>query len=92
MTYPLLAAVAVLLAPLAACAADGPARPSPTESDARIQAHGKGRRMEKAKIVDVKRPRVLLVGDSILNGYRRRTDRRETPQAGGSGRQGGRPG
>ncbi len=40
-----------------------------TESDARLHADGKGWRLDTAKIVDANRPRVLLVGDSILNGY-----------------------
>jgi hypothetical protein len=39
------------------------------ESDTRLHADGKGWRMDKAKITDPKRPRVLLIGDSILNGY-----------------------
>ncbi|MBA4019041.1 MAG: hypothetical protein C0483_17880 [Pirellula sp.] len=39
------------------------------ESDARLHADGKGWRVDKARIVDPKRPRVLLIGDSILNGY-----------------------
>lgn len=39
------------------------------ESDARLQAEGKDWRLQKAVVVDKSRPRVLLVGDSILNGY-----------------------
>ncbi len=39
------------------------------EADARLQADGKGWRLDKAKVVDPARPRVLLIGDSILNGY-----------------------
>lgn len=39
------------------------------ESDARVHSDGKGWRLEQAKVVDAKRPRVLLMGDSILNGY-----------------------
>jgi hypothetical protein len=39
------------------------------ESDSRMQADGKGWRVDKAKIADTARPRVLLIGDSILNGY-----------------------
>ncbi len=39
------------------------------ESDSRLQADGKGWRLDQARIVDTKRPRVLLIGDSILNGY-----------------------
>jgi lysophospholipase L1-like esterase len=41
------------------------------ETDARGHADGKGWRLEQAKVVDAKRPRVLLMGDSILNGYLR---------------------
>lgn len=44
-------------------------RASGEESDARLHADGKGWRLDKAKVVDPHRPRVLLVGDSILNGY-----------------------
>lgn len=43
--------------------------PAPMESDARLHADGKGWRLDMAKVVDIKRPRVLLIGDSILNGY-----------------------
>jgi hypothetical protein len=39
------------------------------ESDTRLHADGKGWRLDKAKITDPARLRVLLVGDSILNGY-----------------------
>lgn len=39
------------------------------ETDARLHADGKGWRLDKAKISDTTRPRVLLIGDSILNGY-----------------------
>jgi lysophospholipase L1-like esterase len=39
------------------------------ESDKRLQSDGKGWRVDRAKITDSKRPRVLLIGDSILNGY-----------------------
>ena len=40
------------------------------EPDKRLHADGKGWRIEKAVVVDQKRPRVLLIGDSILNGYK----------------------
>lgn len=43
--------------------------PPATETDSRLHADGKGWRLDKAKITDPKRPRVLLIGDSILNGY-----------------------
>jgi lysophospholipase L1-like esterase len=55
-----------LLIALTASAAD---RPAPVETDKRVQSDGKGWRIEKAVIKDAKLPRVLLVGDSILNGY-----------------------
>ncbi len=40
-----------------------------TESDPRLHADGKGWRLDMATVVDPNRPRVLLIGDSILNGY-----------------------
>jgi hypothetical protein len=39
------------------------------EPDSRVQADGKGWRLDQARRVDPHRPRVLLIGDSILNGY-----------------------
>lgn len=39
------------------------------ETDARLHADGPGWRLQKAKVEDPSRPRVLLMGDSILNGY-----------------------
>jgi hypothetical protein len=39
------------------------------ETDQRLQSDGKGWRLDQAKIADPARPRVLLIGDSILNGY-----------------------
>ena len=39
------------------------------ESDQRLQSDGKGWRLDQAKVTDASRPRVLLIGDSILNGY-----------------------
>jgi hypothetical protein len=50
-------------------AADAPKPTAATETDGRLHADGKGWRLDKAKITDPKRPRVLLIGDSILNGY-----------------------
>ena len=50
-------------------AADAPKSPAPVETDSRVQADGTGWRLDKARVTDTKRPRVLLVGDSILNGY-----------------------
>ena len=47
-----------------------PARSSAaTESDPRLHADGAGWRLDQATRIDPKRPRVLLMGDSILNGY-----------------------
>ena len=43
--------------------------PLPTETDARLHADGKGWRVDMAKRTDPNRPRLLLIGDSILNGY-----------------------
>jgi hypothetical protein len=40
-----------------------------TEADPRLHADGKGWRLSKAGIKDPSLPRVLLIGDSILNGY-----------------------
>ncbi|MCX7047657.1 MAG: SGNH/GDSL hydrolase family protein [Candidatus Sumerlaeota bacterium] len=42
---------------------------APAETDARLRSDGKGWRLDQAKIGDPTRPRVLLMGDSILNGY-----------------------
>ena len=39
------------------------------ETDKRVQADGKGWRLDRAQVTDPSRPRVLLIGDSILNGY-----------------------
>ena len=41
----------------------------PVESDPRLHSDGKGWKLNQATIKDPKRPRVLLVGDSILSGY-----------------------
>ena len=43
--------------------------PPPKESDSRLHADGAGWRLQKAAITDPSLPRVLLMGDSILNGY-----------------------
>lgn len=58
-----------LLLTLTALAAD---QSAPLETDKRVQSDGKGWRIEKAVIKDPKLPRVLLIGDSILNGYQGR--------------------
>lgn len=50
-------------------AAEAPKVGGATENDSRLHADGKGWRLDKAKVTDPKRPRVLLIGDSILNGY-----------------------
>ena len=42
---------------------------APKEADKRLHADGKGWRLSKADVKDPARPRVLLMGDSILNGY-----------------------
>jgi alpha-L-fucosidase len=39
------------------------------EKDSRVQSNGAPWRFAKAPVLDPKLPRVLLVGDSILNGY-----------------------
>ncbi|NBS05198.1 MAG: SGNH/GDSL hydrolase family protein [Verrucomicrobia bacterium] len=49
--------------------ASGAGVPAPVENDKRVQSDGKGWRLEKAVIKNAKLPRVLLIGDSILNGY-----------------------
>ena len=58
-----------LLCLLLALTASGAGVPAPVETDKRVQSDGKGWRLEKAVIKDAKLPRVLLIGDSILNGY-----------------------
>ena len=61
----------ILCGVCAFAAASHAAAPAAKEADVRIGAEGKGWRLDKAKVIDPKRPRVLLVGDSILNGYRK---------------------
>lgn len=39
------------------------------ETDSRLHSDGKGWKLNRAKVVDPTRPRVLLIGDSILGGY-----------------------
>lgn len=65
MIFPMRPLLCLLFA-LSALAAD---KPAPVETDKRVQSDGKGWRVEKAVIKDAKLPRVLLIGDSILNGY-----------------------
>ena len=71
MNRPATLLLAVLLsAPLAALrAADAPKPPAASETDARLHADGKGWGLDQARVSDPQRPRVLLVGDSILGGY-----------------------
>ena len=59
--------LALLLALLAAPAF--PQTAPPQEADPRLHADGPGWRLQKAAITDPALPRVLLMGDSILNGY-----------------------
>lgn len=47
----------------------GAAQEKKTETDPRLHADGKGWRLDKARVTDPNRPRVLLIGDSVLNGY-----------------------
>ena len=42
---------------------------APIEKDPRVQSDGKAWGINKATLNDPTRPRVLLIGDSILNGY-----------------------
>jgi hypothetical protein len=69
-----LTALVLLLMPLAALhAAEAP--PLVAETDARLHADGKGWRLDKANVTDPTLPRVLLIGDSILNGYQKQVVR-----------------
>lgn len=56
-------------------AADAPKTklPEAVETDPRLHSDGKGWKLDQAKIVDPKRPRVLLIGDSILGGHLKQT-------------------
>ncbi len=60
--------IAVLTALLLALPAGLYAAEPAAETDPRLHADGKGWRLDKANITDPTRPRVLLIGDSILNG------------------------
>lgn len=71
MTHPrtiIAGAAAILLAASLSSAQD---LPQATEADSRLHADGKGWRLSMAKVSDPNRPRVLLIGDSILSGYHR---------------------
>jgi hypothetical protein len=65
-------AVSLLLVFASQCFADDstqPAMPS-AETDQALHSDGSPWQLHEAKIEDPARPRVLLIGDSILNGYR----------------------
>lgn len=71
---PYIVSVRLKLAELDAKAKAGAPKPAfkssaATESDPRLHADGAGWRLDQATRTDPKRPRVLLMGDSILNGY-----------------------
>ena len=71
MTIPRLSCLSCLLSlllPLIFAEAFGQT-PAPKETDPRLHADGPGWRLQKAAITDPSLPRVLLMGDSILNGY-----------------------
>lgn len=53
----------------------------PVEKDQRLHSDGKGWGLDQAKVTDPKRPRVLLIGDSILNGYRQQVIKELTGEA-----------
>ena len=57
-----------LLPPLLVATAFSQTTPG-QETDPRLHADGPGWRLQKAAITDPALPRVLLMGDSILNGY-----------------------
>ena len=57
------------LALLTAGMAFGIDLPVAVEKDPRVQSEGKRWRLDQATVTDPARPRVLLIGDSILNGY-----------------------
>lgn len=66
----MLCAAVLLPASQAMLCADGPQKlAAVAEPDARLQADGKGWRLDRAEVRDAACPRVLLIGDSILNGY-----------------------
>ena len=53
----------------------------PVEKDPRVQSDGKAWGVNKAVVADTTRPRVLLIGDSILNGYANTVIRRLSGKA-----------
>ncbi len=50
-------------------AAPAVSKPSAVKTNPRLNPMGKGWRLERASVLDPKLPRVLLIGDSVLNGY-----------------------
>ncbi len=68
LSFPLLALTTVLFVTLI-CGARAQKADEPVETDKRLHADGKGWKLNKAVIEDAARPRVLLIGDSILGGY-----------------------
>lgn len=58
-----------LLLALLACSSARGQNPTTTETDPRLHADGPGWRLQKAAVTDPHLPRILLMGDSILNGY-----------------------
>lgn len=58
-----------LLASTILCVAEPAKLPAATETDSRLHSNGKGWGLRTSQTNDPKLPRVLLIGDSILNGY-----------------------
>ena len=58
-----------ILALLLLCTLPLFAAEQPVETDPRLHSDGKGWKLNQAAVKDPKRPRVLLIGDSILSGY-----------------------
>lgn len=52
-------------------AAEAPNLSGAKETDPRLHSDGKGWLLDQARVTDPKRPRVLLIGDSILGGYKK---------------------
>lgn len=64
------AAFLLVLAGRCIAAEKNPPATTPVETDKALNSGGGSWRLYQAKVEDPARPRVLLVGDSILNGYR----------------------
>lgn len=58
-----------LLLLISVCSLQAIAADHPVETDPRLHSDGKGWKLNQARVKDPARPRVLLVGDSILAGY-----------------------